>query len=256
MYVMRRYRNGRCIVLWQLFEAVCAATLFRRGRRVRKTLKSIFRSLTPVYAVPFSNRSATARFQSRPLEINHHVKLLNPKLRPTVKSPKFKDKLPPVQSNNAILDHVTRPSVESDHAHPSEMYSSNNRLNRRPRGMSLHNHSASRDNASILPKFLRRLSARTPDSYDRAEKMMNGGSGPYGNGNGHRNMPSFVGVMTGPRGRMFKVFGVIVFLLTALYLFLPWSPSFSSLGMFVAEFPHGRYQIFTFVVYQCLLETS
>jgi hypothetical protein len=130
----------------------------------------------------------------------------------------------------SVLDHTTRPSVESDHARPSEMYSSNNTLNRRPRGLSMHNHSAARDEPSILPKFLRRLSARTPDSYDRAEKMMNGGNGGLGNGNGYRGAPSFVGAVSGPRGRIFKVLGVFVFLLTAVYFFLPWSPSFSSFG--------------------------
>jgi hypothetical protein len=121
--------------------------------------------------------------------------------------------------------------------------------------MSLHTHAAARDDASILPKFLRRLSAQTPDSYDRAEKMINGANGGYGNANGHRNVSSFVAVMTAGRGRMFKLFGVIVFLLTALYLFLPWSPSFSSFGIFVSELSYCRYPIFIFIVYKRLLET-
>jgi hypothetical protein len=99
--------------------------------------------------------------------------------------------------------------------------------------MSMHNHSASRDEPSILPKFLRRLSSRTPsgDSYDRAEKMVHGTNGGYANGSGHRHTPSLAGIGVGARGRIFKIVGVILFCLTALYFFLPWSPSLPSFGM-------------------------
>lgn len=106
---------------------------------------------------------------------------------------------------------------------------SNNRLNHRPRGLSANNTlSATPEEPSILPQFLRRLSTRTPDSYDRAEKMVNG-NGILGNG--HRRSGSVVVSGIGLRGRIFKILGVVLFLLTAVYFFLPWAPSLAPFGM-------------------------
>jgi hypothetical protein len=136
------------------------------------------------------------------------------------------------------------------------MYPSNT-LNRRPRGMSVLNHSAARDEPSILPKFLRRLSSRTPsgDSYDRAEKMVHGSNGGYANGTGHRNTPSLAALGGGARGRIYKIVGVILFCLTALYFFLPWSPSFSSFGLLLRVHPLiSRDTKVIICVHYCLLE--
>lgn len=95
--------------------------------------------------------------------------------------------------------------------------------------MSVNNHNNS--NNSILPGFLKRLS-RSPsnsDSYDRAEKSLNGSNSGYVNSGGHRHSSS-TSYIAAPRGKIFKILGVAIVLLTALYFFFPWSSSIASLG--------------------------
>jgi hypothetical protein len=106
------------------------------------------------------------------------------------------------------------------------MYHSSNTLNYRPRGFSTN--AAVQEAPSILPQFLRRLSSRAPDSYDRAEKMMNGNNIL---GNGHRRSGSVIIPGVGMRGRIFKILVVILILLTAVYFFLPWAPSLAPFGI-------------------------
>ena len=134
-----------------------------------------------------------------------------------------------------------------------------NTLNRRPRGMSIHNTPATGDDISIIPNFLRRLS-RTPmreEDYDRAEKMMTGSSVAYSNGNTHRYSASSTGIPVvgkGPRRRIFTIMGAILFVLTGLYFFLPWAPSLSSpFGIPMTSLLICRITFIT--AYEILLET-
>jgi hypothetical protein len=117
------------------------------------------------------------------------------------------------------------------------MYSTTtNTLNRRPRGFSTHNHihPTIEEEPSILPQFLRRLSSHSfqgaeEDSYDRVEKMMNGGSvGMFGNGGGLRYSVAMPGSAV-LRGRAFKILAVALVFFTATYFLLPWSSSFAPL---------------------------
>jgi hypothetical protein len=114
------------------------------------------------------------------------------------------------------------------------MYPSNT-LNHRPRGFSAH---ATPEEQSILPQFLRQLSASAPskgDSYDHAEKRMDGNNMFYANANGHRRPRSFAGFGAGVRGRVFKNVGIILLFLMAIYFFLPWAPSVARFGAFFME---------------------
>jgi hypothetical protein len=144
------------------------------------------------------------------------------------------------------------------------MYSTTtNTLNRRPRGFSTNNHihPTIEEEPSILPQFLRRLSSRNSfrgqeDSYDRVEKMMNGGSvGMFGNG-GLRYSVTMGGIM---RGRLFKVLGIALVVFTAMYFILPWSSSFAPLersNLLSVELTGRDNEKFVVVVYESLFETS
>jgi hypothetical protein len=134
----------------------------------------------------------------------------------------------------AILeDHTTRASSEGDSTRNFDMYSSSNTLNRRPRGFSGQALPAVKEESSILPQFLRRLSSHTSsaESHDRAEKAMIGNNLLHANGCTHRHPGLFVSFRTAFRGRMFKILGILICLLTISYFFLPWAPSISPFGI-------------------------
>jgi hypothetical protein len=149
------------------------------------------------------------------------------------------------------------------------MYSTTtNTLNRRPRGFSIHTHihPTIEEEASILPQFLRRLSSRNSfqgaeeDSYDRVEKMMNGGSvGMFGNGGGLRYSVAMPGAAM-MRGRAFKILAVALVFFTATYFLLPWSSPFAPLERSKPVESVGanvrNNEEFVVVVYESLFETS
>jgi hypothetical protein len=120
-------------------------------------------------------------------------------------------------------DSTTQPLSERDATRSFAMYPSNN-LNRRPRGFSGHTSPPTENDTSIIPSFLWRLSSYTPTLEDSRVERMNGNSNGYSMIDGHRHS----GVGTGMRRRIFKIIGVIIFVLAGFYFLLPWMSSFSS----------------------------
>ena len=144
----------------------------------------------------------------------------------------------------SVLELTTaHASSERDSTHHSDMYSTTaNSLNHRPRGFSTNNHihPTIDEQPYILPQFLRRLSSGNSfreDSYDRAEKMVNGGAaGMFGNRGGRLRF-SFGWGTGGMKGRLFKILAIALVFFTVTYVLLPWSSSFAPLERTSFQYP-------------------